>query len=133
MRVPTGAKTTGAGADLWLLDCTYWSNIAGFVGFCRDWHRAGRLKANMLGAARFICIYRGQTQTEAIADTLRAEVAGILGVAPVALLRHHHAGHSTDALGRTLKTDGALFLRTDVPHNDIPAFFLPLLIESAAF
>lgn len=126
----------GLPTDLWLFDCTYWGDVANFAGFCARWHEAGRLVAGRRDAARFVCVYRPHTQTEAIADVLRAEVAKLLGVPASGLVLDHiksDAGDNFAALIRpTLLTSGALFVRTSLPHDDIPTYFIPRLLETAA-
>ena len=122
---------TGAPTDLWLFDCTYWSQIENFVGFCTRWHKAGRLTAGDARSARFVCVYRPQTQTEAVADVLRAQIAAVLGVPPASLVRDYVSG---DAAGghSTLTSPAVLFLRTALPHDTIPGVFLPALLRTAA-
>jgi len=123
---------TGAPADLWLLDCTYWSQITGFVQFCKRWQAAGRLGGGRHRAARFVCVYRPGTQTEAIADILRGEVAGVLGVSAASLVKNHAAANLEAEVLPALRTAGVLFLRTQMPHDEIPTFFLPILLQTAA-
>ena len=79
----------GSPTDLWLFDCTYWSKVTGFVRFCDQWKAAGRLGGGRRDAARFVCIYRPHTQTEKVADALRAEVAKAIGVDPATLVKDH--------------------------------------------
>ena len=126
----------GVPTDLWLFDCTYWGDVTNFVQFCAHWHVLGRLGAGRHVAARFVCVYRPHTQTESIADVLRGEVASVLGVAPSALVKDHiktEAGDNYAAEIRpALRTSGVLFLRTSLPHDDIPTYFIPLLLETAA-
>ena len=122
---------TGVPADLWLFDCTYWSQVAGFVKFCERWHTAGRFGGKQ-DAARFVCVYRPNTQTEAVADALRGEIAGILGVPPPSLVRDHTPDNFEREVRPALRGTGALFLRTHLPHDEIPTFFLPALLETAA-
>lgn len=126
----------GLPTDLWLFDCTYWGDVASFAGFCALWHEAGRLAAGRRDAARFVCVYRPRTQTEVIADVLRAEVAKLLGVPASGLVLDHvksDVGDNFAALVRpTLLTGGALFVRTSLPHDDIPTYFVPRLLETAA-
>ncbi len=126
----------GVPTDLWLFDCTYWGDVANFAQFCAHWHGAGRLAAGCRTASRFICVYRPHTQTEAVADALRGEVALALGISPAALVRDHVKTDLADnyaaAIRPALRASGALFLRTSLPHDDIPTYFLPRLLETAA-
>lgn len=122
---------TGVPTDLWLFDCTYWSQITNFVQFCARWHRERRLAAGNARASRFVCVYRPQTQTEALADVLRAEIAGVLGVPPASLLRDH-APDDAAGLQSLLATSAVLFLQTRLPHDSIPSVFIPALLKSAA-
>ena len=126
----------GVPTDLWLFDCTYWSDVSNFTRFCARWHGAGRLNAGQRTASRFVCVYRPKTQTEAVADVLRGEVASALGVAPGTLVKDHvkaEAGDNYDAEIRpALRANGVLFVRTSLPHDDIPTYFIPRLLETAA-
>jgi hypothetical protein len=122
----------GNPADLWLFDCTYWSKVAGFVRFCERWKAANRLAVGRRDAARFVCIYRSRTQTEEVADALRAEVARILGVETAALVKDHSPTNFEAEVVPALKSSGALFLRTHLPHDEIPTFFIPALLKTAA-
>jgi hypothetical protein len=123
---------TGVPTDLWLFDCTYWSQIAGFVQFCERWHTAGRLGGGRHGTSRLVCVYRPGTQTEAIADTLRGELAGVLGVPSASLVKDHTAANFERDIRPVLPTAATLFLRTFLPHDEIPTFFLPALLQTAA-
>ena len=122
---------TGAPADLWLFDCTYWSRVEGFVRFCDRWNRAGRLAGGRRDAARFVCVYRPRTQTEEVADGLRAEIAKAIGVDAMSLVKEHLPENLEQEIRPALKRSGVLFLRTYVPHDEIPKFFIPVLLESA--
>jgi hypothetical protein len=122
----------GVPADLWLFDCTYWSKVAGFVRFCQRWSAEKRLAGGRRDASRVVCIYRPRTQTEEVADELRGEVARILGVEPRSLVRDHSPANFENEVVPALKNSGALFLRTDLPHDQIPAFFIPPLIRTSA-
>ena len=124
----------GVPTDLWLFDCTYWSDITNFTRFCARWHEAGRLAAGRRTASRFVCVYRPKTQTEAVADVLRGEVARVLGVVPASLVKDHvKAGDNYDAEIRpALRSSGVLFVRTSLEHDDIPTYFIPRLLETAA-
>ena len=126
----------GVPTDLWLFDCTYWGDVTNFVQFCARWHGAGRLGAGRRHAARFVCVYRPHTQTEAVADALRGEIAKALGVSPAALVKDHLKTDNGDnfagEIRPSLLTNGALFLRTSLPHDDIPTYFIPRLLETAA-
>jgi len=126
----------GVPTDLWLFDCTYWGDVTNFAGFCARWHGAGRLAAGRRDAARFVCVYRPHTQTEAVADVLRAEVARTLGVPAAGLVLDHvkaeAGGDFAAAIRPTLLASGALFVRTSLPHDDIPTYFIPRLLETAA-
>ena len=89
----------GVPADLWLFDCTYWSQVAGFVRFCARWKDAGRLAGGRRDAARFVCIYRPQTGTEEVADALRAEVAKAIGADLATMV----VDHSPDNLEKDVR------------------------------
>jgi hypothetical protein len=121
----------GAPADLWLFDCTYWSGVERFVRFCDRWNRAGRLASGRGDAARFVCVYRPQTQTEEVADTLRAEIAKAIGVEAITLVKDHSPENVDMEIRPALKRSGVLFVRTYVSHDEIPTFFIPRLLESA--
>lgn len=122
---------TGVPADLWLFDCTYWSAVARFVRFCAAWNRAGRLGGGRRDAARFVCIYRPETQTEEIADALRAEIANILGESARSLVIDHAADTLESRVRPALERSGALFIRTDQSHDAIPTYFIPELLRTA--
>lgn len=122
----------GNGADLWLLDSTYWSKVTGFIGFCQQWHAVKRLGGKGRDTARFVCIYRGGTQTEAIADSLRSEIAALLGVTPISLLHEHTSDNLETKIRPALQGRGVVFIRTQVAHDTIPTFFIPLLLDTAA-
>ncbi len=126
----------GVPTDLWLFDCTYWSEVTNFTRFCARWHGAGRLAAGRRTAARFVCVYRPKTQTEAVADVLRGEVARVLGVAPDTLVKDHVKAGAGDnyaaEIRPALRASGVLFVRTYLEHDDIPNYFIPRLLETAA-
>jgi hypothetical protein len=122
----------GVPADLWLFDCTYWSRVAGFVRFCARWNKAGRLAGGRRDASRFVCVYRPRTQTEEVADALRAEVAKAQGVADASLVVDHSPGNFDGVVRPALRACGALFVRTYVPHDEIPTFFIPALLGTSA-
>ncbi len=122
----------GVATDLWLFDCTYWSKVDGFVKFCSSWHEAKRLAAGRRDSARFVCIYRSQTQTEEVADTLRVQIAKVMGVEPSSLVKDHSPENLDKDIRPALKGSGALFLRTYLSHDEIPTFFIPVLLETAA-
>lgn len=122
----------GVPSDLWLFDCTYWSEIGNFVQFCARWHGAGRLAAGRSDAARFICVYRPHTQTEGVADALRGEIAQAIGVAPETLVKDHGPDNFASEIRPALSKNGVLFVRTSLPHDEIPTFFIPQLLETAA-
>jgi hypothetical protein len=122
---------TGAPADLWLFDCTYWSRVEGFVKFCDLWNHAGRLAGGRHDAARFVCIYRPRTQTEEVADSLRAEIAKAIGVDAASLVKDHTPENFDKEIRPVLKNSGVVFVRSYVPHDEIPTFFIPVLLESA--
>ena len=126
------ARETGAAADLWLFDCTYWSKVDGFVTFCERWQRAERLAGGRRDSARFVCIYRPQTQTEEVADALRAEIARVIGAPASSLVKDHSPENLDKDIRPALKGSGVLFLRTYVSHDEIPTFFIPVLLETAA-
>lgn len=123
---------TGVPADLWLFDCTYWSDTQGFVDFCRRWHSAGRLAARDRRSARIVCIYRPGTDTEGVADTLRGEIAGVLGADSAKLVIDHTDENTQTRIAPALSKSGALFIRTHLPHDQIPTFFIPLLLTTSA-
>jgi hypothetical protein len=123
---------TGSPADLWLFDCTYWSKVDGFVAFCERWKQAARLTGGKRAAARFVCIYRPKTQTEEVADELRTAIAKILRVDPASLVKDHSPENFDNEIRPVLKNAGVLFLKTHVPHDTIPTFFIPVLIETSA-
>ena len=123
---------TGVPADLWLFDATYWSNVDGFVRFCERWHRAARLAGGRHDAARFVCIYRPRTQTEEVADDLRGQIARAIGADPASLVKDHSPENLDQEIRPAMKHAGALFLRTYLPHDEIPTFFIPVLLASAA-
>ena len=123
---------SGAPADFWLFDCTYWSKVEGFVRFCEAWHRAGRLAGGRAGAARFVCIYRPQTSTEEVADDLRRQIARAIGVDPASLVKNHSSDNFDKEIKPALERAGVLFLQTHLSHDDIPKFFIPALLDTAA-
>lgn len=120
----------GVPTDLCLLDSTYWSEVSGFVRFCREWSQAGRLGGSGR-AARLLCIYRPNTQTEPIADALRAQVAREIGVDAASLRVDHTAENLESAVLPALRTARALFIRTPVPHDAIPTEFIPHILTTA--
>ncbi len=126
----------GVPTDLWLFDCTYWSDVTNFTRFCARWHGAGRLGAGRRDAARFVCVYRPRTQTEAVADVLRGEIAKALGVSLTGLVKDHIKQKGSNNFAAEIRpallTSGVLFLRTFLPHDDIPTYFIPRLLETAA-
>ena len=122
----------GVPADLWLFDCTYWSQVAGFVRFCARWKAAGRLAGGRREAARFVCIYRPHTQTEKVADTLRTEVARAIDADPAAMVVDHSPDNLEKAVRPALERAGALFVRTHLPHDEIPTAFIPELLRTSA-
>ena len=121
----------GLPCDLWLFDCTYWSQVAGFVQFCARWHAAGRLAGGAAHAARFVCLYRAGTPTEPVADALRAELARVLGVPAASLVRDHTPDNFAAEIRPALRSSAVLFLRTYLPHDDIPTVFIPALLQTA--
>jgi hypothetical protein len=123
---------SGAPADFWLFDCTYWSKVEGFVRFCEAWHRAGRLAGGRPEAARFVCIYRARTSTEEVADDLRGQIARAIGVEPASLVKDHSPDNFDKEIKPALERTGVSFLRTHLSHDEIPKFFIPVLLESAA-
>ena len=123
---------TGAPADLWLFDCTYWSQVERFVRFCDRWHRSGRLAGGRRDAARFVCIYRPRTQTEEVADELRGAIAKVIRADVTSLVKDHSPENFDTDIRPALKRSGVLFVRTHLPHDDIPTFFIPALLETAA-
>ena len=126
----------GVPTDLWLFDCTYWSEVGNFTRFCARWHGAGRLGAARRTDSRFVCVYRPKTQTEAVADVLRGEIASALGIAPGGLVRDHVKAEAEDnyaaGICPALRANGVLFVRTSLAHDDIPTYFIPRLLETAA-
>ncbi len=125
----------GAGsmpADVWLFDCTYWSKVAGFVRFCTRWHESGRLAGGRRDASRFVCVYRPRTQTEKVADALRSELAKLRGVTDASLVVDHSPENFDEVVRPALLASGVLFVRTHVPHDEIPTFFIPALLGTLA-
>ena len=122
---------TGAPTDLWLFDCTYWSKIAGFARFCERWHAVDRLAGGRPDSSRFVCVYRPKSQTEKVADELRGAIARILGADAGALVKDHSPENLATAIRPALRNSGIVFVRTTLSHNEIPGFFIPVLIESA--
>jgi hypothetical protein len=122
---------TGAPADLWLFDCTYWSKIAGFVRFCERWNAVDRLAGGRPDCSRFVCVYRPKSQTEEVADELRAAIAKILGVDGGSLVVDHSPENLATEIWPALQKSGVMFVRTKLSHGEIPGFFIPPLIESA--
>ena len=122
----------GVPADLWLFDCTYWSKVAGFVRFCSRWKAVGRLAGGRRDAARFVCIYRPHTQTEEVADALRTEVARAIDADPTAMVVDHSPDNLEKDVRPALRRAGALFVRTHLPHDEIPTAFIPELLRTSA-
>ncbi len=122
---------TGVPTDLWLFDCTYWSKVAGFVRFCERWNAVNRLAGGRSDAARLVCVYRPKTQTEDVADALRASIAGVLGVDAGSLVKGHSPENFETEVRPALLNSGVIFVRTELPHDEIPGFFIPALIETA--
>jgi hypothetical protein len=122
---------TGVPSDLWLFDCTYWSRVEGFVRFCDRWNHAGRLAGGRRDAARFVCIYRPRTQTEEVADSLRSEIARVIGADATSIVKDHTPENFDKEIRPVLKSSGVIFVRSYMPHDDIPTFFIPALLESA--
>jgi hypothetical protein len=123
---------TGIPTDLWLFDCTYWSDVAHFAQFCVLWNGVGRLAAGRRDAARFLCVYRPQTQTEGVADVLRGQIAQALGVTPESLVKDHGPDNFDSVIRPALQTSSVLFVRTFLAHDDIPTFYIPHLLQTAA-
>jgi hypothetical protein len=122
---------TGVPTDLWLFDCTYWSKIAGFARFCERWNAVDRLAGGRPDASRFVCVYRPKSQTEEVADELRAAVAKILGVDAGTLVKDHSPDNRATTIQPALQSSGVVFVRTKLSHDEIPGFFIPALLESA--
>lgn len=122
----------GVPADLWLFDCTYWSKIDGFVAFCARWKAAGRLAGGRRDASRFVCLYRPRTQTEEVADELRTAIAKAIATDPASLVVDHNAENLEKTIRPALRHSGAIFMRTDLPHDQIPTAFIPELLRTAA-
>jgi hypothetical protein len=122
---------TGAPTDLWLFDCTYWSKTAGFARFCERWNAVDRLAGGRPDSSRFVCVYRPKSQTEEVADELRAAIARILGVDAGSLVKDHSPENLATAIRPALGKSGVVFVRTKLSHDEIPGFFIPALIESA--
>ena len=55
-----------------------------------------------------------------------------MGVAASSLVKDHTTANFDQEIRPALKASGVLFLRTFVSHDDIPTFFIPALLESAA-
>jgi hypothetical protein len=123
---------SGVPTDLWLFDSTYWSQVDGFVKFCEIWHRAKRLRGAQRDSARLVCLYRPQTQTEEVADQLRSQIAKVIGASPASLVLDQTPGNLEQTVKPALAKSGVLFVRTQVDHDDIPKFFIPILLETAA-
>jgi hypothetical protein len=122
---------TGVPTDLWLFDCTYWSKIAGFASFCERWNAVNRLAGSRPDASRFVCVYRPKSQTEKVANELRAVIAKILGVDAETLVTDHSPHNLATAIRPALQNQGVVFVRTKLSHDEIPGFFIPHLLESA--
>lgn len=121
----------GVPTDLWLFDCTYWSKVAGFVNFCERWNAVGRLAGGRPDASHFVCFYRPRSQTEEVADELRAAIAKGLGVDAGSLVLDHSTEDPAAAILPALRKSGVVFVRTKLPHDEIPKSFIPVLIEAA--
>ena len=122
----------GAPADLWLFDCTYWSQIAGFVRFCAT----GRPRAAWPAAA---AMPRGSSASTGPRPRPRRSP---IRSAP------RSRGPSTPTpprwssttprrtwrrtSGPRMRRAGALFVRTHLPHDEIPTSFIPELLRTAA-
>ena len=119
----------GVPTDLWLFDCTYWSKVERFVKFCERWHAVDRLAGGSPDASRLICVYRPKTQTEEVADELRVAIAKSLGVDTGSLVMDHSA--EDQVIQPAFQKSGVVFVRTKIPHDEIPKFFIPALIETA--
>ena len=122
---------SGIPADLWLFDCTYWSETARFVDFCSAWHSAGRLAAGRADSSRFVCVYRPGTDTEPVAQTLRATIAKLLRAKPNDLVVDHAGGDPVSDMAGALRSKPVLFLRTTLAHDSIPTVFIPLLLDTS--
>jgi N-acetylmuramoyl-L-alanine amidase len=138
----TSSSTMGVGnraAELWLFDCTYKFGIHNYVNFIKNWKSAGHL-AYAADGARFICVYGPRTKesdTESEADSLRGEIAKVLGVKPGSLLKLHDSNDMKSAsmiktVIPALRSSPVLFIRTGVGHDNIPTKFIPLLLRTAA-
>jgi hypothetical protein len=95
------------------------------------WNRRGRLAGGRSDTARFVCIYHPRTQTEEVADSLRGEIAKAIGVDATSLVKDHSPENLDKEIRPALKRSGVLFVRTFLPHDDIPTIFIPVLLESA--
>lgn len=122
----------GVPADLWLFDCTYWSKVDGFVEFCARWKAADRLAGGCRDASRFVCLYRPKTSTEEVADELRAAVAKAIAADPATLVVDHTTENLEKTVRPALARAGAMFVRTELPHDEIPTAFIPELLRTAA-
>ncbi len=122
----------GVPADLWLFDSTYWSKVDGFVEFCARWKAADRLVGGRRDASRFVCVYRPRTSTEEVADELRAAIAKAIAADPASLVVDHTAENLEKTIRPALGRTGALFVRTELPHDEIPTAFIPELLRTAA-
>ena len=71
-------------------------------------------------------------KTEEVADALRAEVAGVLGVTAASLVVDHSPGNIDGVIRPALSASGALFVRTHVAHDQIPTVFIPALLGTSA-
>ena len=81
--------------------------------------------------SRFVCVYRPKTQTEEVADELRAAIAKILGVDAGSLVMDHSPENFETEIRPALQNSGVVFVRTELSHDEIPGFFIPALIETA--
>ncbi len=110
--------------DLWLFDCTYWSRVAGFVRFTLT--DRGPPGGGRRGTLRLH--HRPHTQTEEVADALRAEVARVIDADPPrwsSIIPPDNLERMSALFAR------ALFVRTHLPHDEIPAF-IPELLRTAS-
>ncbi len=120
----------GVPADLWLFDCTYWSRVDGFLRFCARWKAEGRLAGGRRDASRFVCVYRPRTQTEKVADALRAEVARAIDAEPSTLVVDHTPENLETDVRPALGRAGAIFVRTHLrttrsPPRSSPSYSAP--------
>lgn len=143
MMLVTSTSAMGVGdraADLWLFDCTYGFGIQNYIDFCRNWQAAGKL-AYRADSSRLVCVYLPKSpnsDTETEADSLRVRLAREVLQVPADSLRKLHDSNDMSSRSMTslvipaLMNSAVVFIRTQVPHDQIPTKFIPLLLRTAA-